>query len=78
MRALTFKYLILLKFLLDVPKLSGLSHVDTGFGIPKLAQMHFSLLLVPLSLKELATHRDRPIHHTKSQVVRSISHTFLF
>ena len=76
--SLTFKYLIFLKFLLDMPELSGLPYVDTGLGLSEFAEMHFPLLLVPLPLQELATNRDRPIHHTKSQVVRLISHTFLF
>ena len=48
--SLTFENLILLKFLLYMSELSGLPHIDTGLGFPKLAEMHFPLLLVPLPL----------------------------
>lgn len=49
-RLLTFKHLVLLEFLFNVPELRGLAHIYTRLCLPELAYVHLPLFLVPLPL----------------------------
>lgn len=76
---LTLEELIFLELLLDVFKLCGLADVDTGLGLPQLADVDVPILLVPLPLQQLTPHGYRSVHlHESSTISQASLHFLLF
>ena len=58
----TFLHLSFLEFFLDVSELRWFSDVDAWLGFSEFVDMHVTLFLVPLSLKELAPYWYYSVH----------------
>ncbi len=59
----TFKHLVFLEFLLDMPELYWLAGVNTCFDVLELSLVDVSFFLVPFPLQEFAADWNDPVHY---------------